>query len=312
MERPSVQFLIPVFNEEDCLPALFQRLEAVKETNSKEFLLKAIFINDGSTDQTRDVISDYCSKNKFIQLINLSRNFGHQVAITAGIDHADADFCIVMDADMQDPPELANEFFMRGKSGFDVVYARRTKRLGETHVKKLTAAIFYIIFGKLSSIDIHHDAGDFYFFNRKVLTALKKMHEKHRFIRGLLPWAGFSSTFIEYERSQRLAGSTKFPMKKMLSFSIDAIFSFSSLPIRVAIMLGFGIILTGLIFSFYLIYQKLFGVQPTEGLTVTLLAILLVGGLQVMMLGVVGEYIGRIYEEVKNRPLYFIQDKVNF
>lgn len=307
----SIKFIVPVYNEEACLPSLIEKICRLRERYSTEFDLGVLFVDDGSTDGSVEIITKQCKKKSFIQLISLSRNFGHQVAITAGIDHADADYLIVMDSDMQDPPELVGEFYHVMLQGNDIVYAKRSKRAGETFIKTATATAFYATFKALSTIRIHDNAGDFYMFNRKVQVALKAMPEKHRFLRGLLPWAGFKAGMIEYERNERLAGSTKFPMKKMLAFSIDAMFSFSSLPMRLATFSGLLIMSCGIVFGLWIAYQKMFGTQIPAGLTSTLLAILIVGGLQVFMIGVVGEYIGRIYEEVKARPLYLIQDKFN-
>jgi len=246
-----------------------------------------------------------------VKIISLSRNFGHQIAITAGIDLASGDYVAVIDGDLQDPPELIADMYRKALTGFDVVYGKRLKRAGETIFKKVTAAAFYRFLNYMCEIDIPTDTGDFRLMSRKVVDAFKQMRERHRFVRGMVPWLGFKSAPLEYDRAERFAGETKYPLSKMLAFATNAILSFSSKPLTMAIRLGFLTIFVGLIGATYMLYLKLFTSIPVPGLTAVLLSIVLFSGVQILLIGIVGEYISRIFEESKGRPLYLVAETIN-
>lgn len=306
----TLDVVIPVYNEEECLPELIQRLLKLKE-NLAELETHFIFINDGSDDSTANLLVGYSEQYPFVSILTLSRNFGHQIAMTAGIDYAMADFVVTIDADLQDPPEIISDIYQKSKEGYDIVYAKRASRKGETVFKKLTAKIFYKLISRMCELEIPEDTGDFRLMSRQVVEKLKMMREKHRFVRGMVPWVGFKSTFILYNRDPRFAGETKYPLRKMIKFSKDAIFSFSNAPLKLASLVGYAIVGLGLFGAIFMVYIKFFTKLAVPGVTATLLAIVIVGGIQIIMLGIVGEYIGRIFEEVKGRPLYIISETKN-
>jgi len=256
-------------------------------------------------------LRNFTEHNPNVKVISLSRNFGHQIAITAGIDMASGDFVAVIDGDLQDPPELIADMYRKALTGFDVVYGKRRTRAGETIFKKATAAGFYRLLNYMCEIEIPTDTGDFRLMSRKVVDAFKQMRERHRFVRGMVPWLGFKSVPLEYDRAERFAGETKYPLKKMLAFATNAILSFSSKPLTMAIRLGFLTILAGLVGAAYMLYLKLFTSIPVPGLTAILLSIVLFSGVQILLIGVVGEYIARIFEEIKGRPLYLVAETIN-
>ncbi len=231
--------------------------------------------------------------------------------MTAGLDHVDADYVVIIDGDLQDPPEVVTAMYARALEGFDVVYGRRNLRRGETAFKRATAYGFYRVIRRLCGVPIPEDTGDFRLISRKVLRALHAMRERHRFLRGMVPWAGFRAAEVRYDRDTRHAGETKYPLSKMIRFALDAIFSFSVAPLRAASLTGSAIVLLGGAGGAYVLYLKLFTVQVVPGITVILLTVILLGGVQIMMLGLIGEYIGRIFEESKRRPLYFVNEVRN-
>jgi glycosyltransferase involved in cell wall biosynthesis len=309
-KKEKLEIIIPIYNEQECIDKLIERLLLLKERLT-DIDVGVIFVNDGSTDRSLDLLTAYCKNYKFIKLINFSRNFGHQVAVTAGIDYADADYVAIIDADLQDPPELIEEMIKKIKEGFDVVYGQRMERKGETFFKKITAKIFYRMLSKLCDVEIPKDTGDFRVFNRKVLMEIKKLREKHRFLRGMIPWIGFKSTPFLYNRDSRFAGQTKYPFKKMLKFALDAIFSFSNTPLRLASYIGNFIILIGIIGALLMLYLRFFTKYTVPGITAVILTIIIMSGVQIIMLGIIGEYVGRIFEEVKGRPLYIVEKTMN-
>jgi dolichol-phosphate mannosyltransferase len=309
-KKEKLEIIIPIYNEQECIDKLIERLLLLKERLT-DIDVGVIFVNDGSTDRSLELLTVYCKNYKFIKLINFSRNFGHQVAVTAGIDYADADYVAIVDADLQDPPELIEEMIKKIKEGFDVVYGQRMERKGETFFKKITAKIFYRMLSKLCDIEIPKDTGDFRVFNRKVLMEIKKLREKHRFLRGMIPWIGFKSTPFLYNRDSRFAGQTKYPFKKMLKFALDAIFSFSNTPLRLASYIGNFIILIGIIGALLMLYLRFFTKYTVPGITAVILTIIIMSGVQIIMLGIIGEYVGRIFEEVKGRPLYIVEKTMN-
>jgi dolichol-phosphate mannosyltransferase len=272
-----------------------------------------IFVDDGSSDDSLAILKDLAvSWGGAIKLIALSRNFGHQIAITAGIDKANGDYVAVIDADLQDPPELIGEMFQLAQKGYDVVYGKRKSRAGESWFKKVTASAFYRVLSYMCEIEIPLDTGDFRLMSRRAVDAFKLLREKNRFVRGMVPWLGFKSVPFEYHREERYAGKTKYPLRKMLAFAVNAILSFSKKPLTLAVRLGFMTVLLGIILGVYVLYLKLFTSIPVPGVTVIILSIVIFGGAQIFLIGVVGEYIARIFEEVKRRPLYLVAETVNF
>jgi glycosyltransferase involved in cell wall biosynthesis len=310
-QKNLLSIICPVFSEEESISETVKRLQKLRGDLASEVEVELIFVDDGSKDKTLVYLRGFAENNSNLKVISLSRNFGHQIAITAGIDLASGDFVAVIDGDLQDPPELIAEMYRKALTGFDVVYGKRRTRAGETIFKKATAAGFYRLLNYMCEIEIPTDTGDFRLMSRKVVDAFKQMRERHRFVRGMIPWLGFKSLPLEYDREERFAGETKYPLKKMLAFAINAILSFSSKPLTIAIRLGIITIIAGLSGSAYMLYLKFFTSIPVPGLTAILLSIVLFGGVQILLIGVVGEYIARIFEEVKGRPLYLVSEIIN-
>lgn len=309
--KPLLTVIVPVFNEEECLDALFLRLVDLRESLSNEAEVEFLFVDDGSRDRSVAILAGLAGSQPFVRFISLSRNFGHQVAITAGIDHAAGDWIAVIDADLQDPPEVLADMFRRASEGYDVVYGQRRSRKGETVIKKASAAAFYRLLGLLCDIDIPKDTGDFRIISRRVAETLRNMREMHRFIRGMVPWIGFKSTAHLYDRDERYAGKTKYPMRKMMRFAANAIFSFSAKPLALATRLGLITVLLGLAGALYMLYLKLVLDTPVPGVTAVIVTIIIFGGIQVLLTGLLGAYVGRIFEESKRRPLYVIAETRN-
>lgn len=301
--------VIPLYNEEEVIHETIKRVTAVM--SNKEFEYEILFVNDGSKDKTEEIVKGYCKEDSHMKLISLSRNFGHQTAITAGMDHAGGDAIIVMDADLQDPPEVVLKMIDKFNEGYDVVYAIRAKRKGETFFKKFTAKVFYRFLKSMCDVDIPVDTGDFRLISRQVSDVLKSLTERNRYVRGLVSWVGFKQTGIYYEREERFAGETKYPLKKMLKLSVDGITSFSTKPLKLSEWVGSIMAVIGFIYAIVIIIQKIAGTNMQAGWASTIIAILIIGGIQLMMLGIAGEYIARIFDESKNRPLYIVKEKVN-
>lgn len=310
--QTKITVVVPVYNEQESILETITRLNNVKQENRKIVDIDYIFVDDGSTDFTLSILTQASESAAHIKILSLSRNFGHQIAITAGIDYAQGDYVAIIDGDLQDPPELIIEMFKLAQAGFDVVYGKRRTRAGETLVKKGTASIFYRVLNYLCELDIPSDTGDFRLMSRRAVEALKTMRERHRFIRGMVPWLGFKSKALEYDRKERFAGNTKYPFNKMLSFALNAILSFSSKPLALAIRLGMFTIAVGMTGGAYILYLKLFTNFVVPGLTTILLSIVFFSGVQILLIGLVGIYIAQIFEEVKGRPLYIIDEKINF
>ncbi len=306
MEAKSVAYsvIVPMYNEEEVIEHTYRRLSEVMSAADGRYEL--IFVNDGSKDKTIEVISKIRDEDDHVRLIDFSRNFGHQIAITAGMDYARGDAIIVIDADLQDPPEIILQMIAKWKEGYEVVYGKRLKRKGETLFKKWTAALFYRMLRSMTNVDIPVDTGDFRLIDRKVCDVLRSLKEKNRFVRGLISWIGFKQTSVEYVREERFAGETKYPLKKMISFALDGITSFSYKPLKIATYAGFTISLGAFIYLLYVLWKRLFS-NTEAGWASTLAIILIFNGIILMLLGVIGEYIGRIYDESKNRPLYIIR-----
>jgi dolichol-phosphate mannosyltransferase len=307
----TLTVVIPVYDEEACLAPLFERLEGLRARLADRADLSLLFVNDGSRDGSLTLLQRLAEQHAHVRLISLSRNFGHQIAVTAGIDHADTDYVAVLDADLQDPPETLEPMLDLALQNYDVVYGVRRSRKGETPFKRLTAWAFYRLLGYLTEIEIPPDTGDFRLFSRRVADVLRRMRERHRFIRGMVPWAGFRTAGHTYNRDERYAGETKYPLRKMLRFAVNAILSFSAKPIVLATRAGMITVLAGLVGGVYMLYLKLFTEIPVPGLTAVLLAIVIMGGSQLLLTGLVGQYVARIFEETKARPLYVIEETRN-
>ncbi|MEO3944514.1 glycosyltransferase family 2 protein [Gorillibacterium sp. CAU 1737] len=301
--------VIPVYNEEEVIHETYRRLQNVMDTTGESYEL--IFVNDGSRDRTAEILKSYCAVDGTVKLIDFARNFGHQVAITAGMDYAGGEAVVVIDADLQDPPELILEMISLWKQGYEVVYAKRIARKGETWFKRTSAQLFYRVLRASTEIDIPVDTGDFRLIDRRVCEEMKRLPEKNRFVRGLVSWVGFRQTAIEYVRDERLAGETKYPLKKMLKLCLDGITSFSHKPLKLAGYAGFLCSAAGFIYMLTVFYQRLFTSHAVPGWSSLMIVQLFFSGFILIMLGAVGEYIGRIYEEAKGRPLYIVRDVVS-
>jgi dolichol-phosphate mannosyltransferase len=298
--------IVPVFNEEEVIQQTYQRLITVMDSTDAPYEL--LFINDGSKDRTEEILIEIGITDARVKLINFSRNFGHQVAISAGIDYAQGEAVVIIDADLQDPPELILDMIKKWMEGYEVVYARRLSRKGESFFKKKSASLFYRTLRSMTDIDIPLDTGDFRLMDRKVVQQMKGLHEKNRFVRGMASWVGFRQTAIEYERDERAAGETKYPLKRMLKLSMDGITSFSYKPLKLASYAGGLLAITGLIYMFYVFYLKIFTEATIPGWSSLIIIQLFFSSFVLILLGVMGEYIGRIYDETKNRPLYIVRD----
>ncbi|MFM8293421.1 MAG: glycosyltransferase family 2 protein [Microcystaceae cyanobacterium] len=303
---PELSIVIPVYNEAENLAYLFERLLTVLDRLGQSY--EVICVNDGSRDQTLNQLVLYHQQNSHIKVIDLSRNFGKEIALTAGIDYAQGRAVIPIDADLQDPPELIVDLVAKWQDGFDIVYATRRSRSGETWLKQLTAKAFYRTLGKMTQIEIPANTGDFRLMDRRVIEALKKLPERTRFMKGLFAWVGYRQTAIFFDREPRFQGQTKWNYWKLWNFALDGIFSFSLVPLKVWSYLGLGISLISLLYASYLVVRTLiFGID-VPGYASLMVAILFLGGIQLISLGVMGEYLGRVYEEVKARPLYLVRE----
>lgn len=310
MDHKLISIVVPMYFEEEVANECYTQLSNVAIKNNLDYEL--IFVNDGSTDNTLQILEELAKKDSHVKVISFSRNFGHQIAVTAGIDKSKGDAVIIIDADLQDPPELIPEMIKLWEKGNDVVYGKRKKRDGESFFKLTTAKLFYRILNKMSSVAIPMDTGDFRLIDRKVVEALKKMPEHNRFLRGMSSWIGFKQIPLEYERKERFAGETKYPLKKMIKFAQDGIFSFSSKPLKVVEHLGFDTILISLVIFIYLLIKMSLGTTVNSiGWITTLTISCFIGGIQLVAIGIVGEYIARIYDESKCRPLYIVDKELN-
>jgi dolichol-phosphate mannosyltransferase len=297
-------------NEQELIQQSAQRLIEALECGNVPFEL--VFVDDGSWDTTPELLRNLQLQDSRVRLILLSRNFGHQVAITAGLENAAGDAVAVIDADLQDPPEILLSFVEKWREGYDVVYGVRAEREGETAFKLWTAKIFYRLISCLSDTRIPLDTGDFRLMDRCVVDALLSMQERDRFVRGMVSWLGFSQIGVSYRRAARTAGETKYPLFKMLRFAADGIFSFSVLPLRIATWTGFAASAIAIFGILYSTYARLFGSGLVKGWTSTVIAVLFIGGVQLVSLGIIGEYVGRIYGECKRRPLYVVRERAGF
>ncbi len=302
---------VPLYNEAENVAPLLDRLGMAAERLRDTYEIEILLVNDGSSDGTLGAIRAEMRKRPNVVLVNLSRNFGHQLAATAGLEVARGDAVVLMDGDLQDPPELIETFVQKWRAGYDVVYAVRRTRPGESGFKVFTARAFYRIIKRLTKVSIPVDAGDFRLMSRRVVEALRRSPERHRFLRGMVSWVGFNQTAVEYDRDVRHAGITKYPLAKMVRFAMDGITSFSDIPLRFASYFGFTVSAIAFVYALVVIGFKLFSLKPpgyTPGWASTIVAVLFLGGVQLMSLGILGEYLGRVYDEVKGRPLYLISD----
>ena len=303
--------IVPCFNEEEALRGAHSRLSATLAQLPAN--VEIVYIDDGSTDATPDVLSELQTTDKVVRVVRFSRNFGHQIAITAGLEHAAGDVVVIIDADLQDPPEIIVSFFKKWQEGYDVVYGVRSEREGETVFKLWTAKMFYRCMTLLSDIRIPLDTGDFRLMDRRVVNALLGMPERDRFVRGMVSWLGFSQVALPYRREARVAGVTKFSFFKMLRFALDGIFSFSTVPLRVATWTGFITSFLAIVGIILVSLEHFLGVEGlVKGWTSTMFAVLFIGGVQLICMGIIGEYIGRIYGESKRRPLYVVREILGF
>lgn len=306
---PLCSVIVPAFNEEEVIYETYKRLKTVLDSINAPY--EIIFVNDGSKDNTGVILSQICDTDSNVKLIEFSRNFGHQIAITAGMDYSKGSSVVVIDADLQDPPELIPQMVEEWKKGYDVVYGRRAERKGETLFKKATASLFYRFLKSMTDFDIPVDAGDFRLIDRKVCDAMKKIKERNRYVRGIISWLGFRQTAIYYTREKRFAGTTKYPLKKMIKFAFDAITSFSYKPLKLASYTGTLLSFFSFIYLLVVIAKKLIGNVAVEGWASMMAISLFFNGVILIILGIIGEYIGRIYDEVKNRPLYIVKNEKN-
>ena len=309
MNRKKLSVIVPMYYEEEVAYEFYNRLKNVVQ--KIDFNYEIIFINDGSKDNTLMILKSIANEDSNVRIIDFSRNFGHQVAVTAGILNCEGDLAVVIDADLQDPPELIVDMIEKWEKGFDVVYAKRKTRKGESKFKLVTAKYFYKILSNLADIEIPRDTGDFRLIDKKVIESFKKMPEKNRFIRGMISWVGFKQTFVEYNRDERFAGETKYPLKKMIKFATDGIISFSSKPLKVMSSLGILTLAVSFLILLYSIVSKLYG-KTSCGWTSIMCVLVFFSGVQLVSLGIIGEYIARIYDESKDRPLYLINQMINF
>ena len=311
-QRGSLSIVIPVYNEEAVLPLLFQKLEEIQSSLSAvTSWAEIVLVNDGSADKSWPMIEAHCGAHANFVGVNLSRNFGHQFALAAGLETARGDVVVSMDADLQDPPAVVLEMLAAHQRGYDVVYATRLDRGKETLVKRVTARWFYWLIQKLSGVHMHRNTGDFRLMSRRALTELSRLRETHHFFRGLVPWIGFPQTQVFYDRADRAAGSTHYPMRKMLRLAFDGIASMSAAPLRLAYLMSLGLFSIFVGYIVYVLYQHFIcGNALVPGWTSIMCAITIFGAIQLLMLGVFGEYLGRIYEQSKGRPLFIVQDIV--
>lgn len=305
-KSPIYSIVAPIFNEFDNLPELYRRVREVMDSAKESWEL--VLVDDGSSDGSTGRIRELAAEDKRVRPVIFARNFGHQIAVTAGLDYSRGDAIVIIDADLQDPPEVILELAKKWKEGYEVVYAVRSEREGETWFKKTTAALFYRIIFRITDVKIPLDTGDFRLLDRKVVNVMGKMRERHRFLRGMASWVGFKQIGVEYKRVARLSGVTKYPFSKMLKLALNAITGFSYFPLQVATYVGFIAAGIAIVAIPLVAILRMTGSQFFEGQTTTLISVLFLGGVQLISLGILGEYLGRIYDEVKGRPLYVVRD----
>jgi dolichol-phosphate mannosyltransferase len=306
MASTTFSIIAPIFNEAANIPVLYQRIQEVLDTTGEAWEL--LLVNDGSTDDSAEIIQQLASQDDRVRPVIFARNFGHQIAVTAGLDYSRGQAVVIIDADLQDPPEVILDLIAKWREGYEVVYAIRAEREGEGWFKLFTASLFYRLISKITDVDIPLDAGDFRLLDRKVVDVLNQMREKHRFLRGMSAWVGFRQIGVPYKRAARYAGETKYPFRKMFRLAINAITGFSYFPLQLATFVGFISAGIAILSIPLVIALRLWGSQaPLVGQATTLIAVLFLGGVQLISLGILGEYIGRLYDEAKGRPLYIVR-----
>ena len=303
----TITILIPAYNEEEVLPMLFERLDAFANENNR-YNFEFLFINDGSRDRTLEIIKSQAKNDRRISYVNFSRNFGKETAMLAGFDYAKGDAVVNIDADLQDPPELIPEMIKYWEEGYDDIYARRRSRAGESWLKKITSKTYYKVLQNSTRIPIQIDTGDFRLMSRRFVDALQKFRESERYTKGMYSWVGFKKKEILYDRDPRAAGTTKWNYAKLINLAIDGITSFTTAPLRISTYIGAFVSVIAFVYIAYLLIRPLFGVPTVPGYSSTLAIILFLGGIQLLSLGIIGEYVGRIFNETKARPLYFVEE----
>jgi dolichol-phosphate mannosyltransferase len=309
MSRPTLSLVLPVYNEEEVIPILHDRLQAFLGQVGVD--AEVVFVNDGSSDRSMDLLRALVAKDARYKVVSFTRNFGHGNAITAGVDYARGHAVVIMDADLQDPPEVIVQMLQRWREGYDVVYGQRLSREGETKFKLFTARWFYRLLRALVPINVPLDTGDFRLMSRQVVVALRALRETHRFVRGIVAWIGFRQCAVLYDRPSRVAGETKYPLSKMLRLALDALTSFSVVPLRFSTYLGIVISLGSLLVAFWALLAKFAFHNTVPGWTATVVLVSLLSSVQLLMIGILGEYVGRVYEQVKGRPLYLVGETLN-
>jgi dolichol-phosphate mannosyltransferase len=309
--NPTYSIIAPVYNEEGNLHELYAQMKQTLNPTGETWEL--VLVNDGSRDRSAEIMRKLHRQDPRVKIVDFAKNFGHQLAVTAGLDYAKGDAVVIIDADLQDPPAVILQMIAKWKQGYEVVYAVRSERKGESWFKEFTAKAFYRLIYRITDVDIPLDTGDFRLIDRKVVNTLKTMRERHRFIRGMTSWVGFKQTGVEYVREERFAGETHYPFHKMFKFALDAITGFSYLPLQIATYAGFTIAGLSAVATLAVIYARLFlESRAFLGQATTLVVVLFLGGIQLITLGIIGEYLGRIYDEVKGRPLYIVSHTSGF
>jgi len=304
--KPVFSIIAPIYNEKGCFDELYRRVSEVMDTTGDEW--EFVMVDDGSSDGSTDMIRELGKKEKRVRPVIFARNFGHQIAVTAGLDYCRGDAAIIIDADLQDPPEVILELIAKWREGYQVVYAVRSEREGETWFKKTTASAFYKIIYRITDVKIPMNTGDFRLLDRKVVDVMNSMRERHRFLRGMSAWVGYKSIGVSYKRAARFAGTTKYPFKKMIKLAFTAITSFSYMPLQMAMVFGFVSAGLSILAIPVVAIMRMVGSQFFLGQATTLIAVLFLGGVQLICLGILGEYVGRIYDEAKGRPLYITSE----
>jgi len=298
--------VVPIYNEIGNLPELYRRVKDVMDSTGEEWEL--VLVDDGCTDGSTEKIKELAGMDKHVRPIIFARNFGHQIAVTAGLDYARGDAIVILDADLQDPPEVVLDLIAKWKEGYEVVYAIRAEREGESWFKLWTASLFYRIIFRITDVKFPLDTGDFRLLDRKVVNVMNSMRERHRFLRGMSAWVGFKQIGVEYKRAARHTGETKYPFRKMLRLALNAVTGFSYFPLQVATYIGFFAAGIAILAIPIVVYMRMTGSQAFYGQATTLIAVLFLGGVQLISLGILGEYIGRLYDEAKGRPLYIVRE----
>jgi glycosyltransferase involved in cell wall biosynthesis len=311
LSTPVLSVVVPLYDEELVIRDMHARLRSALDAQESNY--EIILVNDGSRDRTEELAKAICNEHSDVRLVSFSRNFGHQIAVTAGLDNAAGQAVVIIDADLQDPPEVIGEMMKKWREGCDVVFGVRTKRKGESLFKVMSAAAFYRLVRSLTRVDIPVDTGDFRLMDRKVVDELLTMRERNRFIRGMVSWVGFRQEKVEYVRHERFAGETKYPFKKMLRFAVDGILSFSDVPLKISSLFGLlCALLSFALIGYGLVVKLLYPQFAIPGWASVFSAVLFLGGVQLLCIGILGEYLGRVYDEIKGRPLYIVKEKINF